>query len=76
MTINRKELDAAVRAVAERLEQDAPAVSMTEDRLVKVAEECAEDQVLNAGVMSALPVIASGETQGAYARRVREGLSE
>lgn len=63
-------LRAKVTEVGNRLSQEAPAVTMTDDRLASVVTSCASGEVMAAAVAACLPPIAAGETQGAYGRRV------
>ena len=75
MTISQDEVRAAVVEVADRLAQDAPAVSMTHDCLVRAVKACAPDgqAALYTAVLAALPDVESGQTQGDYGRRVLAG---
>jgi hypothetical protein len=77
VTVDKDTLRAKTLEVAERLEQDAPAVTMTDQRMIAVTEQCAptdEDEALNAALLARLPGILSGETQADYARAVREAV--
>ena len=74
MTALAEVLRATVLKVGERLEQDAPAVTMTEDRRVQVVAGCAPDELMAAAVTACLPLINAGEAQGTYGHRVREAV--
>lgn len=77
MTVTQTKVRTKMLAVARCLEQEAPAVTMTDERLVAVTERCvpsARNQALRAAVLAALPDPAGCGTQADYARAVREAV--